>query len=233
MLTTKRTYATVGLAALTAVALAGCGGSASGSSAPAASSASTTSAMSSPSSAMSSATSAMSSTSSATNAAADLVGPGCAAYATANPTGPASVEGMSTDPVAVAASNNPLLTTLVKAVTGKLNPKVNLVNTLDSGQFTVFAPVDSAFAKIPASTIDGLKTNTAMLTKILTYHVLPGEIEPASIDGSHTTVEGQKLTVKGSGNTLTVNGAHVICGGVRTANATVYLVDSVLMPPAH
>ena len=229
MLTFQRSYATVGLAALTAVTLAGCGSSASGS---AASSPAATSAMPSSNSPMTSSSSAMS-TSPTAAPAANLVGPGCTAYAQANPSGPGSVQGMSADPVAVAASNNPLLTTLVKAVSGKLNPKVDLVNTLDSGQFTVFAPVDSAFAKIPASTINGLKTDSATLTKILTYHVVPGQIDPSSIDGRHTTVEGQTLTVKGSGNDITVNGAHVICGGVHTANATVYLIDSVLMPPAH
>ncbi|MFJ3958776.1 fasciclin domain-containing protein [Arthrobacter sp. NPDC090010] len=173
-----------------------------------------------------------SATQSSMDPSAGLVGPGCQAYAAANPSGPASVEGMSADPVAVAASHNPLLKTLVQAVSGKLNPKVNLVNTLDSSEFTVFAPVDSAFAKIDAKTIDGLKTDSATLSKILTYHVVPGQIEPASIAGTHTTVEGQKLTVSGSGDSLKVNGANVICGGVRTANATVYLVDSVLMPPA-
>ncbi|GAB2757117.1 fasciclin domain-containing protein [Sinomonas soli] len=164
--------------------------------------------------------------------AANLVGAGCADYAKANPSGPGSVQGMSADPVAVAASNNPLLTTLTSAVSGKLNPKVNLVDTLDSGQFTVFAPVDSAFAKIDPATINSLKTDDATLKKILTYHVVPGQIEPDSIAGTHKTVEGQDVTVTGSGNSLKVNGATVVCGGVHTANATVYLVDSVLMPPA-
>jgi hypothetical protein len=83
------------------------------------------------------------------NPAADLVGPGCAAYAKAVPKGAGSVQGMAQAPVATAASNNPLLKTLVAAVSGKLNPKVDLVNTLNGGQFTVFAPVDSAFAKLP------------------------------------------------------------------------------------
>lgn len=164
--------------------------------------------------------------------AADLVGPGCAAYATQVPNGAGSIQGMSQDPVAVAASSNPLLTTLVAAVSGKLNPKVNLVSTLDGSEFTVFAPVDSAFAKIPASTIDALKTDDATLSKILTYHVVAGQIPPSSIDGTHKTVEGQEVTVTGSGNDLMVNGAKVVCGGVHTANATVYLIDSVLMPPA-
>jgi uncharacterized surface protein with fasciclin (FAS1) repeats len=166
------------------------------------------------------------------SAAADLVGPGCAEYAAQVPTGPGSVSGMAEEPVAVAASNNPMLTTLTSAVSGQLNPEVNLVDTLNGDQFTVFAPVDSAFAKIDPATIDSLKTDSATLTSILTYHVVPGQIPPASIAGTHKTVQGADVTVSGSGDTLKVGEANVICGGVRTANATVYMIDSVLMPPA-
>lgn len=164
--------------------------------------------------------------------AADLVGPGCATYAKTVPSGAGSIQGMSQDPVAVAASNNPLLKTLVSAVSGKLNPQVNLVDTLNGSEFTVFAPVDDAFAKIDPATIDALKTDSATLTSILTYHVVAGQIAPSAIDGTHTTVQGATLDVTGSGDNIMVNGAKVICGGVRTANATVYLIDSVLMPPA-
>lgn len=164
--------------------------------------------------------------------AVNLVGSGCAAYAEQVPDGAGSIQGMSQDPVAVAASNNPMLKTLVAAVSGKLNPKVNLVDTLNGGEFTVFAPVDDAFGKIDAATIDKLKTDSDLLNEILTYHVVAGQIEPADIDGTHKTVEGQDLTVTGSGDSIMVNDAKVICGGVQTANATVYLVDSVLMPPA-
>jgi uncharacterized surface protein with fasciclin (FAS1) repeats len=162
--------------------------------------------------------------------AANLVGPGCAGYAAQVPTGAGSVEGMALDPVAVAASNNPILTTLTSAVSGKLNPKVDLVDTLNGGEFTVFAPVDDAFAKIDAATIETLKTDDALLSKILTYHVVPGQITPDKIAGTHATVQGGSVTVAGSGDALTVDGANVICGGVQTKNATVYLIDSVLMP---
>jgi uncharacterized surface protein with fasciclin (FAS1) repeats len=160
------------------------------------------------------------------------VGTGCAGYAKQNPTGPASVMGMALDPVAVAASNNPMLTTLTSAVSGTLNPNVNLVDTLDGGDFTVFAPVDAAFAKIPGDTVDGLKTDSQTLTNILTYHVVPGRLSPAQIDGTHKTVQGTDLTVIGSGDNIKVNNAAVICGGVQTANATVYMIDTVMMPPA-
>lgn len=166
-------------------------------------------------------------------AQADPVGPGCAGYTAQNPVGPASVMGMAQDPVAVAASNNPMLTTLTSALSGKLNPNVNLVDTLNGGEFTVFAPTDDAFAKIPAPTIDGLKTDSASLSSILTYHVVPGRLSPDQVDGPHKTVEGADLTVTGPTNDLEVNGASVICGGVQTANATVYMVDTVLMPPAE
>lgn len=165
--------------------------------------------------------------------AANLVGAGCTAYAEQVPSGAGSVAGMAQDPVAVAASNNPLLTTLTAAVSGQLNPDVNLVDTLNGDEFTVFAPVDDAFAALPADTVAALQTpeGAATLTSVLTYHVVPGQIAPADLSGELTTVNGATVTVEGSGDNLTVNGANVICGGVQTANATVYLIDQVMMPP--
>ncbi|WP_439660259.1 fasciclin domain-containing protein [Lentzea sp. HUAS TT2] len=187
-------------------------------------------ASSSSSTAPTSATSSAPSSAAMADPAKDLVGPGCADYAKQVPSGSGSVSGMAADPVAVAASNNPLLTTLVSAVSGKLNPKVNLVSTLNGAEFTVFAPVDSAFAKIDPATIEKLKTDDALLTKILTYHVVPGQITPDKIAGDQKTVQTGTVKVTGSGNAIKVNDANVICGGVHTANATVYLIDSVLMP---
>ena len=169
----------------------------------------------------------------AMDAYANLVGAGCADYDAAVPDGAGSVQGMSQDPVAVAASNNPLLTTLVAAVSGQLNPDVNLVDTLNGSEFTVFAPVDEAFAAVDAATIDALKSDADLLTGVLTYHVVAGQIEPDTIAGTHTTVNGADLEVTGSGDELMVNGANVICGGVQTANATVYLIDGVLLPPSE
>jgi len=163
--------------------------------------------------------------------ASNLVGPGCQAYAQQVPTGPGSVAGMAADPVAVAASNNPQLTTLTSALSGKLNPQVNLVDILDGGQFTVFAPTDQAFGKLDAATIESLKTNAPLLKKILTYHVVSGQLSPAQVGGAHSTVEGASATVTGAENNLKVNNASVVCGGVQTANATVYMIDTVLMPP--
>ncbi|ORW00111.1 fasciclin [Mycobacterium lacus] len=165
--------------------------------------------------------------------AADLIGPGCAEYAAQNPSGPGSVAGMAADPVATAASNNPQLSTLTAALSGKLNPDVNLVDTLNSGQYTVFAPTNAAFDKLPAATIDQLKTDSKLLSSILTYHVVAGQASPSKIDGTHKTLQGADVTVMGTGNALTVNNAGLVCGGVHTANATVYMIDTVLMPPGQ
>lgn len=161
-----------------------------------------------------------------------LVGPGCAAYAQQVPVGPGSVAGMAHSPLTVAAADSPVLNTLTAAVSGALNPAVNLVATLDGGQFTVFAPTDDAFAKLDPATIDTLKTDAALLTSILTYHVVPGQAAPDQVVGTHPTVNGATVTVSGGGDTLTVNDANVVCGGIATTNATVYLIDSVLLPPA-
>jgi len=164
--------------------------------------------------------------------AADLIGPGCAGYAAQVPEGPGSVAGMAMDPVATAASNNPMLTTLTSAVSGKLNPGVNLVDTLNGGEFTVLAPTDDAFAKIDAATLEKLKTDAPLLTSILTYHVIPGQLSPAEVAGKHKTVEGAEVNVTGAGEALKFDQSGLVCGGVKTANATVYMVDTVLMPPA-
>ncbi|MBW8171545.1 fasciclin domain-containing protein [Ornithinimicrobium sp. Arc0846-15] len=162
--------------------------------------------------------------------AANLVGAGCADYAEAVPEGDGSVAGMAQDPVAVAASNNPLLTNLTAAVSGELNPDVNLVDTLNGDEFTVFAPVDDAFAALDQETMDTLGTDADMLTSILTYHVVPGQMTPDEVIGTQTTVNGADVEVAGGGDEITVNDANVICGGVVTENATVYLIDGVLTP---
>ena len=214
---TRTTLTAFGVVAIAGLALSGCS-MGSGSAADESSSSSAESAPSTTPEAMTA------------DPAADLVGPGCAAYADAVPSGDGSIVGMSADPVAVAASNNPLLKTLVAAVSGQLNPDVNLVDTLNGSEFTVFAPVDDAFAAIDPATIETLKTDPALLSSILTYHVVPGQIAPDAIVGTQTTVQGGTVEVTGSGDELMVNGANVICGGVHTANATVYLIDAVLLP---
>ncbi|WNG89560.1 fasciclin domain-containing protein [Mycobacterium sp. ITM-2016-00317] len=227
MMTTRRKSAAVaGIAAVAILGAAACSSEDGGSTASSASSTA--------SSAMASATDEMTTSSSmapAADPAANLIGSGCAAYAEQVPEGPGSVAGMAAEPVTVAASNNPMLKTLTQALSGQLNPQVNLVDTLDGGEFTVFAPTDDAFAKIDPATLETLKTDSALLTSILTYHVVPGQAAPDQVAGEHSTVQGAPLTVIGAGDDLKVNDAGLVCGGVKTANATVYMIDTVLMPP--
>lgn len=219
MISQRSTLVAVGLAAAAALSLSSCS---TGTKEKAESTASSMS---------SSASSAMST--SMTAAPASLVGAGCAGYAEKVPTGPGSVEGLAKDPVATAASNSPVLSTLSSALSGKLNPGVNLVETLNTGQFTVFAPTDEAFAKVDAATIEKLKTDSKLLTDVLTYHVVAGPgADPSAVVGDHKTVQGESVKVTGSGDSLKVNDAGVVCGGIKVANGTLYLIDTVLMPPA-
>lgn len=143
-------------------------------------------------------------------------------------TGAGSFDGMSTAPVATAASNNPALSTLVTAV-----KKAGLVDTLNSAQnITVFAPTNDAFAKLPKADLDKVLADKALLTKILTYHVVGQKLAPAQLEnGTYPTLEKSTLSTAGSGESFKVNdSASVVCGNVPTANATVYIIDSVLMP---
>ena len=153
-------------------------------------------------------------------------GSGCASVPKS---GAGSFTGMSTAPVATAASANPVLSTLVTAV-----KKAGLVDTLNSAKgITVFAPANSAFAKIPAATLNKVLANKAELTKILTYHVASGRQTPADLamGTGLKTLEGGMVTPSLANGTYMVNQASVVCGNVQTSNATVYIIDSVLTPP--
>ncbi|GAB3305459.1 hypothetical protein GCM10027451_11700 [Geodermatophilus aquaeductus] len=148
--------------------------------------------------------------------------------------GEGSFSGMTDDPVATAASNNPVLSTLVQAVTA-----ANLVDTLNTtDDITVIAPANPAFEAIPADQLQAVLADQATLTQILTHHVIPGRLSPDQLAGTHTTVAGDEVTIEGSGESFTVaqtvtgTPASVICGNVQTANATVYIVDQVLAPAA-
>ncbi|MDN5895592.1 MAG: fasciclin domain-containing protein [Nocardioides sp.] len=161
----------------------------------------------------------------ATDAGAEAFGPGCASIPTS---GAGSFNGMATEPVATAASANPLLKTLVAAV-----KQAGLVDTLNSAEaLTVFAPTDDAFAKIPKKDLDAVLADKATLTKILSHHVIEGKLGPDEIAGEHETLAGDTVTVKGSGDKFTsgAENAAVLCGNVPTANATVYVIDTVMMP---
>ncbi|WP_426512469.1 fasciclin domain-containing protein [Dactylosporangium sp. McL0621] len=153
-------------------------------------------------------------------------GAGCAAVPS-DPANPGSFDAMAKVPVASAASGNPLLSTLVGAV-----KQAGLVDSLNNAtDVTVFAPTDDAFGKIAKADLDKVLADPATLKSVLTYHVVPGKLSPSDLAGTHKTLQGGELTVSGSGTSFTVNGnAMVVCGNVQTANATVYIIDTVLIP---
>lgn len=179
------------------------------------------SAMGSSSSSSSMGSSSMGSSSMAGNMSAPF-GSGCSAVPAS---GKGSFSGMTSDPVATAASNNPVLSTLVTAV-----KKAGLVDTLNNAKdITVFAPSNAAFAKIPSADLNKLLADKAMLTKVLTGHVVSGKLDPMAVVGDHKSLAGSTVKVTGAAPELTVDGtSKVICGNVKTANATVYIVDTVL-----
>ncbi|MFJ9942809.1 fasciclin domain-containing protein [Streptomyces erythrochromogenes] len=142
--------------------------------------------------------------------------------------GAGSFDGMAKDPVATAASNNPALSTLVAAV-----KQAGLVDTLNNAKdITVFAPTNDAFAKIPKADLDKVLADKAALTKILTYHVVGQKLTPKQLEnGSFETLQKGMVNTAGSGESYKVNDtSNVVCGNVKTANANVYIVDTVLMP---
>ncbi|WP_407559996.1 fasciclin domain-containing protein [Streptomyces sp. 184] len=162
------------------------------------------------------------------DAAQSASGPFGDACAAVPEDGAGSFDGMAQDPVATAASNNPELSTLVSAV-----KKAGLVDTLNSAQdSTVFAPTNDAFAAIPKKDLDAVMADKAKLTDILTYHVVGQKLTPEQLqDGTYPTLQKSDLRTAGSGEDFTVNdSSKVVCGNVPTANATVYIVDTVLMP---
>ncbi|CAN5278136.1 fasciclin domain-containing protein [soil metagenome] len=141
-------------------------------------------------------------------------------------TGAGSFDGMVQDPVATAASNNPLLSTLVTAVT-----EADLVDTLNGAEgLTVFAPTNDAFDALGTKTLNQVLADKDMLTTILTHHVIEGQLDPMAVVGTQDTLAGDTITIEGDESGMTVEGATVLCGNIPTANATVYVIDSVLVP---
>ena len=162
----------------------------------------------------------------AMGAAEGTFGEGCAAIPA---DGAGSFDGMATEPVATAASANPLLKTLVTAV-----GEAGLVDTLNSAEnITVFAPTDDAFAKLPKKTLNAVLADKEQLTAILTHHVVGETLTPDNLAGTFETLNGDELTVEGEGEMFTADAeekANIICGNIQTANATVYVIDTVMMP---
>jgi len=159
-------------------------------------------------------------------------GPACPALPAK---GPGSLAALAADPLGSAVGAGPLLTTLAAAVRD-----ANLVDTLNSADgVTLLAPSDAAFDAVPPATLDPLLADVPALTRLLGHHVLRGRLSPARLAGEHTTLAGDRVTVTGSGRRFSVGAdqtfpgagpATVVCGGLQTANATIYVVDRVLEP---
>ncbi len=223
-----RTAALLLAAASIPFVAAACGSDSNGSTSDAA--AVTTDAMADTTDAMADTTDAMADTTDPMmdDAAMEPSGPLCSAVPA---DGQGSFAGMTDDTAATAASNNPALSTLVAAVT-----EAGLVDTLNSdGPFTIFAPANAAFEALPPGTLDAVLADKTLLTSILTLHVVAGEklssADLAAMD-SVTTVNGADITLDvAADGTLMVNGqASVGCADIQTANATVHIIDAVLMP---
>lgn len=119
-------------------------------------------------------------------------------------------------------------TTLVKAVQA-----AGLVDTLKSaGPFTVFAPTDEAFAKLPAGTLENLLANPDKLKAVLTYHVVPGKVMAAQVVKlkSAKTVQGSAVRVRAKGGKVMIDNANVIKTDIETSNGVIHVIDSVILP---
>ncbi|HEX6346447.1 fasciclin domain-containing protein [Umezawaea sp.] len=220
----KTQLAVVGAIAAATLSIAACGSSdtaSTGSSSTAGAATTTTTAATS--------SSAMAGASDGVTQTTDVFGAGCASVPQ-DPANKGSLQGMVSDPVATAASNNPLLTKLVAAVGA-----ANLGDTLNSqAAITVFAPYDPAFAELGDAKFAELAADPATLGKILQYHVVGKRYDAKGLEAAKTvdSLTGQKLTIAGTGDTMTVNGAPVLCGNIPTKNATVFVIGKVLTPPA-
>jgi uncharacterized surface protein with fasciclin (FAS1) repeats len=152
-------------------------------------------------------------------------GPGCSSLPK---DGPGSPQTMADQEVATAAAGNSELTRFTAAL-----KKAGMADSLNSAKdITVFAPTNAAFDKLPQGQLDSLMNDQAKLKKLLEHHVVDKKVMRDELaNGSFTAKDGGKLTTSGSGSDFKVDDkATITCGGIPTKNATVYLVDSVLMP---
>ncbi|MFE6610880.1 fasciclin domain-containing protein [Amycolatopsis sp. NPDC057786] len=218
----KLRVAGIGFTAVTALALAACSSndSASSGSSSSAPAPAPSSSMSAP---MSSAA-----TGDGVTTNADVFGPACSQLPQGS--APGSLDSMGPQPVASAASTNPLLTKLVAAVKA-----TNLVDTLNSQQaITVFAPADPAFQALGDAKFTELAGKPDQLAPILQYHVVGKRYDAKGLESAKSVeslnTAGGPVKIEGSGENMTVNGAKVLCGNIPTKNATVFVIDKVLTP---
>lgn len=157
----------------------------------------------------------------------DPQGPDCGAFKEAVPTW----KNLATLPLGQALQNIPEASTFYSAISGGLNPAVNVLPVLENGPYVVFAPTNEAFAALPPAQLEAIKTNPVALTDLDYYHVFLGLLGPNDVEGQRPTQQGAEIKVTGEGGDIKVNDtAEVVCGGIQAANARIYLIDAVLDP---
>jgi uncharacterized surface protein with fasciclin (FAS1) repeats len=140
-------------------------------------------------------------------------------------------KGLNDVPVSKALASIPNISTFNSAVSGGLNPAVNITSVLDNGPYVVFAPTNDAFAALEPGQLDALKADPAALTKLDYYHVFLGLLGPEDVHGQRPTQQGADIKVEGKNGDIKVNGTtKVICGGIQAENARIYIIDTVLDP---
>ncbi|WNG91802.1 fasciclin domain-containing protein [Mycobacterium sp. ITM-2016-00318] len=134
-------------------------------------------------------------------------------------------------PVSKALASIPDISTFNSAISGGLNPEVNIASVLDNGPYVVFAPTNDAFAALEPGQVDALKADPAALTRLDYYHVFLGLLGPEDVHGQRPTQEGAEIKVDGKNGDIKVNDtAKLICGGIQAQNARIYIIDKVLDP---
>jgi uncharacterized surface protein with fasciclin (FAS1) repeats len=154
-------------------------------------------------------------------------GPGCDALKQAVP----NYKDFNKSPATTVLSSIPDISTFNSAITGQLNPAVNLTSVIDNGPYVIFAPTNEAFAKLPPGQLDALKADPAGFTSLLYYHMFLGILGQNDVQGQRPTQQGAEISVKGKGGDITINDtAKVLCGAIHGENSRVYLIDTVLDP---
>jgi uncharacterized surface protein with fasciclin (FAS1) repeats len=157
----------------------------------------------------------------------DPQGSGCDAFKKAVP----NWKSLNDVPVGQALQAIPDASSFYSAVSGGVNPAVNVVPVLENGPYVVFAPTNDAFAALPPGQLEALKANPAALTDLDFYHVFLGILGPNDVEGQRPTQQGADVKVTGEGGDVKINDtAKVVCGGIQAANARIYLIDTVLDP---
>ena len=157
----------------------------------------------------------------------DPQGPECGAFKEALP----NWKSLANLPVSSALASIPQISTFNSAISGGLNPAVNITDVLDNGPYVVFAPTNEAFAALPPEQLEVLRTDPAVLTNLVYYHAFLGLLGPDDVKGQRPTQEGTEVEVTGSGGDISVNETTTVeCGGITAQNARIYLIDQVLNP---